>query len=259
MKNALTALLLLFAWAQLCLAETAQRVVDLPTRPGVTQRFLLLTPPDAKAAVILFAGGHGALNIDDRGGFGWGGGNFLVRTREQFAQQGLVVAVIDKPSDVPNLNQRRQTPEHVEDVRAVMAWLRAQTKLPVWLIGTSRGTQSAAWVATALADAPDRPDGLVLTATILSDKRERAVPEMALEHLNIPVLVVHHENDGCVHCRYGDIPQLMDKLINAPRKALFAVQGGISRGDPCDAWAYHGFNGVEKDVVERITGWILAN
>jgi pimeloyl-ACP methyl ester carboxylesterase len=139
-----------------------------------------------------------------------------------------------------------------------MAWLRAQTKLPVWLIGTSRGTQSAAWVATALADAPDRPDGLVLTATILSDKRERAVPEMALERLNIPVLVVHHENDGCAHCRYGDIPQLMDKLINVPRKALFAVQGGISRGGTCDAWAYHGFNGVEKDVVERITAWILV-
>ena len=29
----------------------------------------------------------------------WGAGNFLVRTRDAFAAQGLMVAVIDAPSD----------------------------------------------------------------------------------------------------------------------------------------------------------------
>lgn len=258
MKKAFLALLAAFAFLSSAFAETAQRAVDIPTRAGVTQRFLLLTPPDAKAAVILFAGGHGALNIDDNGGFGWGAGNFVVRTREQFAQHGLVVAVIDKPSDVPNLNRRRQIPEHVEDVRAVMGWLRKETGLPVWLVGTSRGTQSAAWVATALAGTPDSPEGLVLTSTILSDKQGRAVPEMPLDRLQIPVLVVHHRDDGCGHCSYADIPQLMDKLTRVPRKELITVTGGISRGDPCEAMAYHGFNGVEKDVVDNIAAWILA-
>lgn len=258
MKNALTVLLLMLACVQQSLAETTQRVVDIPSRPGVTQRFLLLTPPDAKAAVIVFAGGHGALNINDSGGFDWGGGNFVVRTREQFAERGLVVAVIDKPSDVPNLNKRRQIPEHVADVRAVMDWLRKETKLPVWLVGTSRGTQSAAWVATTLADAPDSPDGLVLTSTILTDKGGRPVPAMPLERLKIPVLVVHHQSDGCDYCKYSDIPQLMDKLVSAPRKELITVTGGISRGDPCEAMAYHGFNGVEQDVVDRIAAWVLA-
>ena len=258
MKKGLLALLVVIGFLQQAFADTPQRVVDVTSRPGVTQRFLLVTPPAAKAAVIVFAGGHGALNINDGGGFGWGDGNFVVRTSRQFAERGLVVAVIDKPSDVPNLNKRRQIPEHVEDVRAVMDWLRKETKLPVWLVGTSRGTQSAAWVATALADAPDGPEGLVLTSTILTDKQGRAVPEMALDRLKIPVLVVHHQNDGCDYCSYSEIPQLMDKLTKVPRKELITITGGISRGDPCESMAYHGFNGVEKDVVDKIAAWTLA-
>lgn len=33
------------------------KVVDIPARPGVTQRFLLLSPDNPKAAVVLFPGG----------------------------------------------------------------------------------------------------------------------------------------------------------------------------------------------------------
>ena len=257
MKKSLLFLLFLFVVLPAS-AETAQRVVDIPSRPGVTQRFLLLTPPDAKAAVILFAGGHGGLDINDNGGFGWGEGNFLVRTRNQFAEQGLVVVVIDKPSDVPNLNQRRQIPEHVEDVRAVMNWLRKEYKLPVWLIGTSRGTQSVAYVATTLAGNVDSPDGIVLTSTILTDPKGRSVPKMALDRLTVPVLVVHHENDGCSHCKPSDLPSLMDKLTNASRKEMITFSGGTSRGDPCEAKAHHGFNGIEQDVVGKIAAWIFS-
>ena len=66
----------------------AQKVVDVPTRPGVTQRFLYIAPPAPKAAVVLFAGGHGGLHISDSGAFGWGGGNFLVRHAPAFRRPG---------------------------------------------------------------------------------------------------------------------------------------------------------------------------
>lgn len=33
--------------------QVSQNAVDIPTRPGVTQRFIYLAPQDAKAAVIL--------------------------------------------------------------------------------------------------------------------------------------------------------------------------------------------------------------
>jgi len=170
------------------------------------------------------------------------------------------VALVDAPSD----RQRqefaggfRQKPEHVTDIKAVIAWLKKQNNVPVWLIGISRGTQSATFVATQLSVTEGGPDGLVLMSTILSDTNERAVPEMPLEKNSIPVLVVHHEQDDCKYCSYRDIPILINKLNGALRKELITVSGGVSQGDPCKAFAHHGFNGREKEVVSTIAEWIL--
>jgi dienelactone hydrolase len=239
--------------------QIVQKVVDIPTRPGVFQRMVVLSPQDPKAAVILFAGGHGGLQILPNGSFKWGESNFVVRTRQLFADQGLLAVVVDAPSDrqsPPYLSGFRQLPEHVADIKAVIAWVRGQAKVPVWLVGTSRGTQSAAYVATQL-NGPDGPDGLVLTSTILTDNKSRPVTAMPLDKLHIPVLVVHHEQDGCGHCQFSEIPSLMDKLSNVPRKQLLSFKGGENRGDPCGAFAYHGFNGLEREVVAQIATWII--
>ena len=254
----------LFAVALLALlssghAQTTQRVVDIPTRPGVTQRMVVLSPPEPKAAVILFAGGHGGLQIFPNGSMKWGEGNFLVRVRQLFANAGLAVAVIDAPSDrqsPPFLSGFRQRPEHAAEVKAVIGWLRENANVPVWLIGTSRGTQSAAYVTTELAR-PDGPDGLVLTSTILTDDKGRPVPAMPLDKIRVPVLVVHHEQDGCALCPFSAVPILMGKLGTAPRTQLLSFKGGENRGDPCEAFAYHGFNGPEREVVQQIAVWIL--
>jgi hypothetical protein len=35
-------------------------------------------------------------------------------------------------------------------------------------------------------------------------------------------------------------------------------EGGTSRHpDPCEAFAYHGYNGIESDVVAKIAAWIV--
>jgi pimeloyl-ACP methyl ester carboxylesterase len=254
------------AWLMLAACSVAQAqipavAVDLPTRPGVTQRILVITPDKPKAAVILFAGGDGGLTLEADGRIPKLAGNFLVRSRQLFAEQGLTTVVIDAPSDMqshPYLSGRRQTREHLTDVNAVITWLRQQAKIPVWLIGTSRGTQSAAWVATQLPVAFGGPDGIVLTATVLRDSQSRAVPEMDLDRVRIPVLVAHHRQDSCRVCRYEDVPLLMERLTRQPRRELLTFDGGISVGDPCQARAYHGFNGIEREVVERIAAWITT-
>jgi pimeloyl-ACP methyl ester carboxylesterase len=242
-------------------AQTTQKVVDVPTRSGVTQRMIVISPSEPNAAVILFAGGHGGLQVFANGSMKWGAGNFLVRTRQLFADAGLTVAVIDAPSDrqaPPFLAGFRQRPEHAADVKAVIGWLRENAKVPVWLIGTSRGTQWAAYVTTELSG-PDGPDGLVLTSTILTDyKGNRPVPAMPLGRIRVPVLVVHHEQDGCEHCAFSEVPILMAMLGNAPRTQLLSFKGGENRGDPCEAFAYHGFSGLEHEVVQQIAAWILA-
>ena len=251
------ALLALLAHAQ---AQVVQKVVDIPTRPGVTQRMLVLAPPEPKAAVVLIPGGHGGLQLFPNGSMKWGEGNFLVRTRQLFAQQALLVAVIDAPSDrqaAPFLQGFRQKPEHAADLKAVIAWLRESAKVPVWLVGTSRGTQSAGYVATELSG-PEGPDGVVLSSTILTDDKGRPVPAMPLGRIRVPVLVVHHEQDGCTHCDFSEIPALMGKLTSATRSQLLPFKGGNNQGDACEAMAYHGFNGLEKDVVQQTAAWIVA-
>lgn len=239
------------------------RVVDVPTRPGVTERVLLIVPPKPKVAAILFSGGHGNVGIATDGSIA-NAGNFLIRTRTQFARNGIAVAVLDVPSDrrmPPYLGGFRQTPEHLADVRAVIAWLRRETHLPVWLIATSRGTQSAAFVATQTPTAAaGGPDGLVLTSTIFvgSNTRDRAVPQMPLGRIAVPVLVVHHERDACPLCPYAAVAPMMAQITASPRKHAVGVHGGTGVGDPCEALAYHGFNGIEPTVVRIISTWMEA-
>jgi pimeloyl-ACP methyl ester carboxylesterase len=259
----------ILAWAGLSLmlaaaphARSARRVLDIPTRPGVTQRFLLIDPGRPKAAVILFPGARGGLRMLPSGKVEQLASDFLVRARTMFAARGLLVALIDAPSDrqhAPYLYGFRQTPQHVADIKAVIAWLRKYANVPVWLVGTSRGTQSAAFIATQLSPAQGGPDGLVLTSTILTDKLARPVLEMPLQRITIPVLVVHHERDACAECPYADLPLLMDKLSASPRKALITVDGGQAHGEPCEGFAFHSFNGIQAEVVAKIARWIEAN
>ena len=248
-------LLLLFGlWIPSLVGAQTPRVLDVPSRAGVTQRFLLLQTENAKAAVILFAGGHGGLQLATDGTMKALRGNFLVRSRDLFAAQELAVAVIDAPSDRQNLSGFRDSARHVADVKAVIAWLRTELKIPVWLVGTSRGTQSAAYVATQLAPA----DGVVLTSSVLVDRRERPAPDMALGRINVPVLVTHHRQDGCRACLYADLPRLTDKLKHLKKTEVMVFDGGDNVGDPCEARAYHGYNGIEAEVVAKISAWILS-
>jgi len=242
------------------LAQTTQ-VLDIPTRPGVTNRVLLVAPEKPRAVALLYAGGHGGLQINAEGAIGWGEGNFVVRSRRLFAEQGVAAAVVDAPSDrqqPPYLNRFRQSTEHVQDAAAIIADMRRRFAVPVWLVGTSRGTQSVAAIALALLDAPAAPDGLVLTSSILADPAGRPVPAMPLEKLRLPVLVVHHEQDGCAHCRPADLPALTDKL-QSPRRQVLTFSGGANVGDPCEARAHHGFNGLDTQVVPAIARWMLGS
>jgi dienelactone hydrolase len=245
------------AWSQ-----PVAEVIDIPTRPGVTQRFLYATPAAPQATVVLIAGGHGGLQLSPSGGIRWGADNFVVRTRDLYVQQGLAFAVVDAPSDrqsKPFLSGYRQTAEHVADIKAVIAWLRAKNSGPVWLVGTSMGTLSTAFVATQLSTKEGGPDGVVLTSSILEGSMGlRPVQSMPLEQITARVLVVHHEEDGCKYCPFSATGSLMGKLVATPRKALLSFKGGEDRGDPCYEWAHHGFNGQEKEVVQAIADWIKA-
>ena len=89
---------------------------------------------------------------------------------------------------------------------------------------------SVAFAAIQLTGS-DSTDGIVLTSSVLDNSDNRShknlpVPDLAIDKIQIPVLVVHHEKDGCFLCQPSALPGLMHKLSNAPRKELWTVSGG---------------------------------
>jgi pimeloyl-ACP methyl ester carboxylesterase len=237
----------------------AENIRTIPARPGVTQSFLLVRPPDRPvAAALFFAGGNGALGLGS-GRLGLAG-NFLVRTRARFAEHGLLVAVVDAPSDRPaGLDGFRATAAHAADVQAVIATVRAEAAVPVWVVGTSMGTVSAANAAARLT--AGGPDGLVLTSSVTRQVRERpeTVGDVRLKDVRVPTLVVHHRQDACRATPYADTVALLRDFSAAPRRELLSFDGGLPpESGPCDARAAHGYFGIEAEVVAAIAKWITA-
>lgn len=229
------------------------QLIRLDTRPGVTVPFFYIKRADATATVVLLPGGAGVIGMKEGVPTSR---NFLVRSRDHFAASRFNVAVVGKPSDMSELDYAaRISPEHMEDLRRLTAHLKKETRLPVWLVGTSRGSVSAA--AAAIAFGNEELAGIVLTSSVTAAKKTGAVPYQNLAAIRIPVLVMHHERDECRVCVPGDAPEIIRGLENAPIRKLIYVSGGNKpQGDPCEALHWHGYIGMEKEAVDIISDWI---
>jgi hypothetical protein len=247
----LVPIILLLVAASALAAE--DRLVTVDTRPGVTVPVYYMKRDNAKATVALLAGGGG--NIDLVNGVPTSL-TFTVRTRNLFAEHGFNVAVIGPPSDRSDLDYSfRISPEHSEDLHRITRFLKKDAGVPVWLVGTSNGTISA--TAAAIAFGNKELGGVVLTSSVTSQKKTGAVPYQKLDAIRIPVLVLHHERDECGICVPRDVPLITGRLVNAPVKKEVFVSGGSPKGDPCKARHWHGYPGIEKEVVDIIANWIL--
>jgi alpha-beta hydrolase superfamily lysophospholipase len=256
----------LLAALVVAIAATSAHAADdeirtISSRPGVTQAFLLVRPPAAPvASVVLFAGGRGRVGLE-RGRPGPRGTNFLVRNRARFAERGLLVALLDVPSDraAEALVGFRTSAEHADDVRAMIAALRAEAPVAVWLIGTSMGSVSAANAAARLT--AGGPDGVVLTSSVMGQSREmgESLQQVALDTIRVPTLVVHHRDDACRASRYADTSWLLRRLSAAPKRERLTFTGGHPpESDPCEPLAPHGYFGIDGRVVDAIVEWITA-
>jgi len=223
-------------------------------REGAEQVFLFMKVKRPVASVILFAGGSGTLNIEN--GVIGKDTNFLVRTRFRFAREGFNVAVVDAPSDYRNLRGARYTLFHALDIKGVIAYLRKASNVPVWLIGTSRGTISAANAASRLKES-----GLVLTAAVFEQSGGGGtLTDVDLGSITVPTLFAHHKQDRCFVTPYAAVAPHMKSLRNAPKVEQIAFEGGLPAQDShCGNQGPHGFLGIEDEVVRAIGNWIKAN
>jgi hypothetical protein len=248
---------LLFASVTNAMAQIRESIERVASRPGVTQSYYLLEPEQAPRAIaIVFIGGEGELALE-KSGPAKGKGNFLMRVRDKLAAAGLLLAYPDTPSDKSQgYGDFRANPKHAEDIAAVVNAVKTRADLPVFLIGTSRGTISATNAAARLP--PGSIAGLVLTSTVTErgNRRQASVYETPVEDIQTPVLALANRNDGCYVTPPGAVPALLKAMAAAPRKDSITVSGGSAGGDPCGAQSAHGYLGIEDQAVKAMTEWI---
>jgi len=251
--------------AMLAVAVTAhaasEEVITIPTREGVTLSYLLVREPAAvpKVVVVSFPGGTGAINLAKRAAAGplkYGPTvNFLIRARAQFADADFADVIVDAPSDqLPNgmSDEFRLSPEHAADIRALLGDVRKRfPDARVYLIGTSRGTISVAMLAASLGDAVQ---GAVLSSTVT--KRDRMGPSLSafdFSTIKIPVLLLHHRQDGCFTSPYTGAERLSKQF------PLVSVSGGDApQTGPCEPLSPHGYTGLDAEVTKAVRRWMLG-
>jgi alpha/beta superfamily hydrolase len=229
------------------LPAAARDAVTLAPRPGVTEIVYVSAAPAPRRSLILFTGGQG--------GYGRMSNNFVVRVAESFVSRGFTVAMPELPSDQPfgMSDGFRAGVDHAQDIAAIVALLRQRADVPVWLVGTSRGTISAASVAVRLG--PRQVAGLVLTSTVWPD----VLRLVLLQQIAVPTLLLHNRDDACRESPPGSTEAGLAALSHAPVRQMIMVSGGVSRSAPCEALSPHGYYGVEDRAVAPIADWILSH
>lgn len=244
-------------------ALAAERVVEIPSRGAAVRALEELPAAPPTASVILLAGGSGKLDISPGGEIGDLSGNQLVRTRHMYAAQGFAVLVPDLGPGVAQLQRFRASPEHAADLGALVEHMRGIAR-PVVIVGTSRGTLSAA-NALAHTEGARHPDAAVLTSGYFGLEGNGTIAAFAdgkPAAFAVPMLLLGHEDDGCRGTAPAAIPAFRRWLGPADAKVEARVlSGGSAPGknaDPCGASSAHGFLGLDAEVVETVTQWIRA-
>ena len=193
------------------------------------------SPGAIQYGVILMPGGNGRMNPHMEGPnivFS-GGSNFLIRSREKFAGPQFVAASTDATT----------TPARI--LAIVQDLEKRYGKIAIYVIGTSRSTESTMSLAKAI-------DGQV--AGFAHTSSMSGISGFDTRGLKSRQLIVLHRMDACKvtspsagvsnHKKYGT--------------DLIEMDGGKSTGDDCEAFAHHGYNGIEAETVAKIKDWIVA-
>ena len=222
MKRLLCGLLLLLvsstAWA-------ADESASGKTGDGSSVAYLLTTTSGQtpRYAVILMPGGKGIMSPQN--------GNFLIRSRAIFAEGPFVSASTDATSK----------PDRIMAIASDLQ--RRYPGVKVYVIGTSRSTEATMALSRPL-------DGKV--AGFVHSSSMNPIASFDPRGLKSRQLIVIHKKDACVATK----PSNGVASNRSYGTELIEMDGGKSTGDDCEAYAYHGYNGIEKDTVDKIKAWI---
>jgi hypothetical protein len=235
---------------------SAADLLELPTRPGITQRlFVASASPSPNWVVVLFAGDDGNVSASGNGPTRMQG-NFLIRTASYWVAHDDAYAIFDAPSDNAHGMQDvfRLSADADTDVVATVSELRKRYPVAkVALIGTSRGTIT---VGNVLKRHPELADAFVMTSPVTqANKGQTGLSGLAWKGNKARVLVLSNENDGC----QVSPPSAAKQVAESNGFDFISVSSSIGGGDrksDCKSQSPHGFLGIETKVLASIDGWL---
>ena len=212
-------------------AATTTTVVDLVTRPGVTQRFLYVRPDAPRATIVAISGGSGILGIQDDGSMTTVESRCgpIVRNRQAFADAGFALVLLDQNS--------RSGVGVPADVAEVVRYVRARDPVPVWVEGGSSSTEAAAINAAALP--ATEPVGVIFFSPSL-------LPASIAAGVARPAFIVYHPSDPAQRAA-----ALFAALTSAPIKERLGLTGGVNGN--C---GYHLLEGLDAQLVAAVGDFI---
>ena len=231
-------------------------VRDLPLDGGGYQRVLFYGPKDGmRGIIVMFPGGTGDVGIE-RDGTIRHDDNFVVRTRELWAQRGYGVVIVDAIGH-QSMRGKRSALAYATVTREILAFAHSVSNVPVWVMGTSQGSIAAMNAAShtehwGLA-------GVMLTESVsVLGKSQETVFDAHPQDVRVPALIVANRDDRCWVAPPSKANAIADAMRNAPSTVLFVEGGTTQSSNACSSLSPHGYWGIDDKVVGEIENWMLG-
>src|SRR5262245_61046349 len=188
---------------------------------------------EPRYVVILFPGGSGIVDPRmENGKLVYAArGNFLVRSRPHLVDKEFASVVTN-------------TTISEERVQALLDDLKLRyPAAKLYVMGTSNGTGATMRLAEFLSE---RVAGVIHTSSLNTISRFDSRP-FKNRHL-----IVTHVGDVCRGTLYSASKDAHERYGTD----FIAMEGGISTGEYCQAFSHHGYNGIERETIDKIKDWI---
>ena len=183
--------------------------------------------------VILFPGGSGVMDprMQDGKLVYSLRGNFLIRSRPYLVDKEFATVATNTTTSEERVQAL------LDDIK------RRYPRAKIYVMGTSNGTYATLRLAEYLSG---RVDGVIHTSSL------NAISQFDSRKYKNRQLIVSHVDDVCHATRHSASKDAAERYGTD----FIAMQGGISVGEYCEAFSHHGYNGIERETIEKIKDWI---
>lgn len=215
---------------------------------------------DSRALLVLIPGGQGRINLDlaqkDVQ-------NDFYQTLKQLSlgsnpKEKFDVVLFSSPELLGNnpkgYPSDRATNDHMSRIHSVIKFYKEKTQKPVWLMGHSNGSISVTEYQRyeAKLGQPSQIFGIIISGA-------RNVAFFDSNPLNLPILFLHHQKDGCAITDPGVSLAKSKKVQDAnkaPTTFIYIETGNAEAKNPCES-GYHMYKDARPEVVTALRNFMV--